>query len=82
METEKRYDMKTQEWRKGNFKHLDRWRSTKKAKCQVCGAESDEWVMILAWWNAAPRLVCPNFKKDPDKHNKLQEEMWRKEGLF
>ncbi len=76
MKTEKRYDMRKQEWREGNFKRGDTWKSTRKFKCYVCGERSDEWVMG-GWPGMGPRLVCPLFMKNSKFHDEIQEKVWK-----
>lgn len=74
-ETMKLYDMDNSEWRQVDFKKGDRWRSKQVYKCEICGCETNEFVMMQAFWGGGPRLVCPGRHQNSDLHNLLQEKV-------
>jgi len=76
---QKKYDMDKQEWRSGGFKPLDRWVSTKRYGCNICGIKSDRWVLGGGYWGLGPRLRCHVFNKFPEDHNRLQRILWEAE---
>ena len=71
----KLYDMEQQEWRRGNFEGGDEWRSKQVYKCGICGCDTNEFVMMQAYWGSGPRLRCPGRKEKNDLHNLLQDKV-------
>ncbi len=71
----KLYDMEEQEWREADFKNGARWRSSQVYKCNICGCESNEFLMMKAYWGSGPRLVCHGRYQKDDLHNLLQKKV-------
>lgn len=54
----KLYNTDKQEWRNGNFKRGDSWRSDIVYRCEICHTKTNKWVMG-GWPGMGPRILCP-----------------------
>lgn len=71
----KLYNMDLQEWRDGEFKRNDSWRSDIAYRCEVCHVETNLWIMG-GWPGMGPRLLCPGSKyKEHDEIGSSLEEI-------
>lgn len=74
----KLYDMEKQEWRKGNFKRSDGWRSKAIYECSVCQIKNNSWFMG-GYPGMGPRIMCPG--KEYEEHKVLEQTLEKWEGL-
>ena len=72
------YDMEEQEWRKGNFKRGDSWRSSEIYQCQICQVRTNKWIMGGSM-GMGPRILCPGSMYD--EHIQLENFITRLDRL-
>ena len=70
----KLYDMEQGEWRDG-LEGGDHWRSKQVYICSTCGCETNEFIMMKAYWGSGPRIRCPGKNVNHELHNLLQDKV-------
>lgn len=65
-------DLKVQEWRDGEFKRGDSWRSNIVYRCEICHVETNLWIMG-GWPGMGPRLLCPGSRYE--EHDEIESSL-------